>query len=83
MKALSFLIVISALATPAFAGSYYTVVDKPMSLSRCLRAIGAYASSKGYETKQWQQNDFYLLENGEKVGNAYYSSGRCYIYLNQ
>lgn len=67
----------------AQARSYETVLEKRMPVAACLQEIESYVSQNGLTAQQWQENDFYLMDGSEKIGNAYHSQGVCYIYLDQ
>ena len=70
-----------------FADSAYarrpvvTELEKAMSEQDCRNAIEEYARVNLLVLEEYQDMDFYLMENGERVGNAYHSTGICYIYM--
>lgn len=75
------LALLACLSTSASAKEYSFVYEKKMSLADCKISMSMVASRYGFTLQEWQKNDFYLLNQGEHAGNAYYSQGTCYIYI--
>jgi hypothetical protein len=83
MKKLLLISLLALSTTPAFAdGKAYTYIfEKKMSLENCLVEMSKYAKANNYKLEMWEPADFYVLQNGEFAGNAYYSAKSCYIYI--
>jgi|GEM_PF-6347251 len=81
MKPLFSVLALVLLSTTAQARDKQTVLDAPMNQNRCMNTIFSYVASNGLTLSSIGTLDYIVEKEGEKVGNAYFSAGRCYIYL--
>ena len=84
MKTLLLTASLFASASTAFARekNYQFVFEKEMPLAECEAEMQKVAQDWEMTLEKWQENDYYLMSQGDYAGNAYYSSGSCYIYIN-
>lgn len=62
--------------------AYTYIFEKKMPRKACLSRMKAFAKQRKLVLEKSQEDDFYLNDaSGERVGNAYYAQGGCYIYL--
>ena len=72
----------SSFAVEAEARSMRTVLERKMPEIECEAVIKAYAFRNGLGLSSIGSTDYILEDSsGERIGNAYFSQGTCYIYV--